>query len=160
MVGKIHPDTEAADINRAALTIHPGMVLHGLSKKPGQRPSLTKGMEYHVVLDTIRNYGRPLLMHFAETVVDIQDVQRSDFTFNQEGKLGIQWRHNHGARPVVAAVAAHSFAAKHAPPVVPGMQLDAVGFKGRAKEVEQMTFADTMARPAAIPRLALRGEHS
>ena len=66
VIGKIVKDTPAAAINKQELTLHPGMVLHGVSKKPTGRISFVGGMDFHDAMHLITNYGRPIFLHFSE----------------------------------------------------------------------------------------------
>ena len=70
--------------------------------------SKAANMDYHKVLALVKNYGRPMILHFSETVADIEGVVKVTYKFDAEGKLGIKWRHRDGHRPVVSSVVAKS----------------------------------------------------
>ena len=149
-IGTISQGTESADINARQLTLHPGMVLYSIGKPAGGRAAVVRGMDYHDVLNTIRGYGRPMVLTFAETVADVhlREPVAHDFVFGEEGQLGIEWRHSAGARPRISGIKANTQAARYAgkardvrfETLRQGMALSAVQAKGKVIKVEGMTF--------------------
>ena len=66
VISNIVKDTPAAAINARELTLHPGMVLHGVSKTSTGMDVYVGSMDFHDAMHRIKKYGRPIFLHFSE----------------------------------------------------------------------------------------------